>query len=103
MADREFRFAPFTPADLDLAGVASVTRSGAVQSALSALAEPMAASANDAAIARRTPPERHYLTRDPYAARVRVLSKTAVGLVSTASGEGQRDQAEHHTLDSLNH
>lgn len=98
MADA-LRFGRF---QYDRAGVIEVTKSAAVASALGSLATSMARRAN-AEASTRISDEDATPWRQPYESEVKAGRFTNLGIVSTASSRGMRDQSLNHTLDSLNH
>lgn len=84
----------------DPRGISGLFRGAGMQAALAQLASGLAGRAN--AIARPRPREEG-ASAPRYASGVDVLTHTAVGWVGTGNAASRRDQAERHTLDSLNH
>lgn len=102
----EWKFKPFTPANLNRSGIIAVMKGAGVRGWVEKTVSGMAETANAQARARRTPQELHYLedySGAPYEGVVKAGRADTLGVVRARSSEGQRDQSEHHTLDSLNH
>lgn len=88
----------------DSSGIRDVFRGGAMQSALRAIAEPIAEAAN-AEAARNLAADMGIdeLEKPPYRAKVKVLSGTAIGAVDASTALGYINEARHHTVASKNH
>lgn len=89
----DFHIERFVP---NSTGIMEVWKSEGMQSALRSAASRMEAAANHAG-------HLHGPHGKLYESGVDVLSRTAVGYVSTATELGAVDQKYHKTLDSLNH
>lgn len=85
----------------DIAGIREILHSGPVQEELSQIAAGMAASAN--AQARDHGNYRSWQSVPPYDHGMAQGKFTSIGTVHTVSAQGRRDEAQYHTLESLNH
>lgn len=95
-------FGRFEP---DGAGIASLFRSGPMQSLLSGIVEPMGAACNAEAvgnICRDLHIDPGDIEVEPYQAGVRVGRNTAIGYVNVR-GLGELNERIHHTLTKHNH
>lgn len=92
MADMKFgRFVP------DSAGIQEIFKGSGMQSALSAVVVPKAAEATELGHLHRTD------KKPEYAGIVKVLDRTAVGVVKPANTYAYIDNKWHHTISSINH
>lgn len=80
-------------------GIIEVWTSGGMQAALAEAASRLEAEANS--IAHLSHATNGFPA--PYESGVDVLSRTAVGYITTANRAGRADQSAHHTLDAINH
>jgi hypothetical protein len=91
----------------DLAGIREALSQPGVVAALDAAAKGIAASANSAGLERIRKKYHHGSppTHAPYRSYTTKGHKygVALGIVTTASGLGEEDEAENKTLESFNH
>lgn len=87
-------FGRFRP---DSAGIQEIFKSTAMQAALGAVVTEKAREAESVGHLHRTE------KRPQYVGVVKVLDRTAVGVVRPANALGHIDNKWHHTLDSINH
>lgn len=99
MADANFR--------PDLAGIRQALSQPGVTKAVGELASGIAAQANSAGLARINAKyhRKKAIYGRPYRSYVTKGHRYGVslGIVTTASGLGEEDEAENHTLESFNH
>lgn len=89
----------FSPVKLNLSEVARIAKSSAVQSQLAPMAASIAASASAKEASRRD--DKDAWMRSAYRGRVKVLDKSAVGIVETTGTRGLKAQALHGDLDEF--
>ena len=85
----------------DLADIREILHSGPVQEELTAIAKGFAEAANN--MARSHGNYRSWQVVPPYDHGMVQGHFTSIGTVHTVSAQGRRDEAAHHTLESLNH
>lgn len=94
MGDFELKFGHFVP---DSAGIQEIFKGAGMQSALSSVAVPKAAEATSLASLHRTE------KKPEYEGIVKVLDRTAVGVVKTANVYAYIDNEYHHTISKVSH
>ncbi|MGR1083941.1 hypothetical protein ACUYFE_07935 [Olegusella massiliensis] len=87
-------FGHFKP---DSAGIMEIFKSQAMQSALQGVANAKASEATSIGHLHRTNKQPHYK------GVVKVLDRTAVGVVKPADKYAVIDNKAHHTIDAINH
>lgn len=106
MASGSMKFSNFRP---DSAGIAAIFTSAAMQSACKSAADSVTASCNAAEagnFASLPAKTRGILNKenrnaDAYTDYVKVLSNTAIGIVSVHNKRGAYDENQHHTLEGF--
>lgn len=88
------RFGRFIP---NRAGIMEIFKSQAMQSALQGVANAKASEATSIGHLHRTNKQPHYK------GVVKVLDRTAVGVVKPADKYAVIDNKAHHTIDAINH
>lgn len=89
--------------ELDRAGLMELCKSPEMQVVLLAEAESMAGAANRAASGHEGALHITEFEKSPYAARVDVLDRTAVGVAHVNSKMGLLDEAKFKSLSAQNH
>lgn len=98
------KFSNFKP---DRAGISAIFRSGAMQSACQSAADSVAAGANAAEAGNRAALPRkaqgfikhNNVNAEAYIGRTKVLTNTAIGIVSPHNMWGAYDENRNHTLE----